>query len=159
MPMLNLSNKIPSFKADDRGSAVVEFALMTPFLLLLFGGLKEYGRAYFQANAVEKGLRAATLYAARVEMPLRASDITIAENILKTGSIDGSGAFLTSGWGKAGASYSITTSSYDLDGTAIPVVRMEANVPLDPLVPELMTFVGLAEFTITLSHEQAYVGL
>ena len=142
MPMLNLSNKIPSFKADDRGSAVVEFALMTPFLLLLFGGLKE--RDPNKPLPVRQ---------------LSASDITIAENILKTGSIDGSGAFLTSGWGKAGASYSITTSSYDLDGTAIPVVRMEANVPLDPLVPELMTFVGLAEFTITLSHEQAYVGL
>ena len=157
--MLNLLNNLKGLRGNERGSAVVEFALMTPFLLLLFAGMIEYGRAYFQANAVEKGLRAATLYAARAESPLSAADTTIAENILKTGTIDGSGALLVSGWGAAGAGYTITTSSYDLSGVPIPVIRMEANVPLDPLVPELMTFVGLADFTISLAHEQAYVGL
>ncbi|MHA1598561.1 MAG: TadE/TadG family type IV pilus assembly protein [Alphaproteobacteria bacterium] len=154
-----MSNRLSEFRADDRGAAVVEFALMTPFLLLLFSGLTEYGRAYFQANAIEKGLRAATLYAARAESPLSAADTTIAENILKTGTIDGSGDYLVGGWGEAGAGYSITTTDFDLDGTAIPVIRMQATVPLDPLVPELLSFVGLGDYTIKLSHEQAYVGL
>ena len=104
-------------------------------------------------------MRAATRYAARADSPLSAADTTIAENILKTGTIDGSGALLVRGWGEAGAGYTITTTDYDLDGTPIPVIRMQANVPLDPLVPELLTFVGLGDFTISLSHEQAYVGL
>ena len=50
--MLNLLNKLQDFRANERGAAVVEFALMTPLLMLLFGGLTEYGRAYFQANAI-----------------------------------------------------------------------------------------------------------
>jgi len=152
-------NRLERFCDGERGNAVVEFALMMPFLLLLFSGLTEYGRAYFQANAIEKGLRAATLYAARVDTPLSAADTIIAENILKTGTADGSGEFLVSGWGQAGAGYTITTSSYDMDGVAVPVIRMEANVPFDPLVPEMVAFVGLDDFTITLAHEQAYVGL
>lgn len=157
--MSNLLNRLSQFRGNERGNAVVEFALVMPFLLLLFSGLTEYGRAYFQANAIEKGLRAATLYAARAETPLSAADTVIAENILKTGTADGSGAFLVSGWASAGAAYTITTSDYDLDGVAVPVIRIEANVPFDPLVPEMVALVGLDDFTITLAHEQAYVGL
>ena len=155
MQMLNWLNKV---RRNDDGNAVVEFALIMPFLLLLFSGLTEIGRAYFQANAIEKGVRAAALYASRAATPLSASDKSIAENIARTGTIDGSGSLLASGWAKPGASVTITTSDYDLDGTAIPVINVAAAVPLDPLIPELIAMAGLETFTINLSHEQAYVG-
>ena len=155
MPMLNwLSN----LRRQESGNAVIEFALIMPFLLLLFSGLTEIGRAYFQANAVEKGLRAAALYAARATSPLSAADRVITENIVRTGTVDGSGPNLVSGWGKPGASVTITTTDYNLDGIAVPVINVAAAVPLDPLVPELVSMVGLESFTINLSHEQAYVG-
>ena len=155
MPMLNWLSK---FQRQDSGNAVVEFALILPFLLMLFSGLTEIGRAYFQANAIEKGLRAAALYASRASSPLAPTDQAIAENILKTGTVDGTGPFLVSGWSKPGASVAFTTSSYDLNGTPIPVINVAASVPLDPLVPELFALAGLSTFTINLSHEQAYVG-
>ena len=155
MPMLNWLNKL---SRHEGGNAVVEFALILPFMLLLFSGLTEIGRAYFQANAVEKGLRAAALYASRAPTPLSAADQVIAENILRTGTSDGAGPVLVSGWAKPGASVTITSTNYDLSGVNVPVVRVDASVPLDPLVPELLTLVGLNTFTIDLSHEQAYVG-
>jgi hypothetical protein len=157
--MLNLWNRLLRFRDNQRGSVIIEFALTLPFMLLLFAGLTEYGRAYFQANAIEKGLRAATVYAARAGSPLSPADRVIAGNILKTGTADGSGDWLAGGWGKPGAGYAITVRSYELDGVAIPVIRIEANVPLAPLVPELLIYVGLGDFTISLAHEQAYVGL
>lgn len=153
--MLNWLNNL---RRQEGGNAVVEFALFMPFLLLLFSGLTEIGRAYFQANAIEKGLRAAALYASRAPTPLSAADQAITENILKTGTADGSGPVLVSGWGKAGASVTVTTSGFSIDGVIIPVIKVEASVPLDPLVPELLSMVGLSTFTINLSHEQAYVG-
>ncbi len=155
MPMLNWLNNIGR---QERGNAVVEFALILPFLLLLFSGLTEIGRAYFQANAVEKGLRAAALYASRAPSPLSAADQIVTENIVRTGTIDGSGPSLVSGWDKAGATVTITSTNFDLSGVPIPVVRVAASVPLDPLVPELLALAGLTTFTINLSHEQAYVG-
>ena len=155
MPMLNWLNR---FTRQENGNAVVEFALIMPFLLLLFSGLTEIGRAYFQANAIEKGLRAATLYASRAPTPLSAADQAITENILRTGTADGSGVSLVSGWDKPGASVTISSTGFAVGTTSIPVIRVEASVPLDPLVPELLTMVGLQTFTINLAHEQAYVG-
>ena len=155
MPMLNWLNNL---RRQEKGNAVIEFALIIPFLLLLFSGLTEIGRAYFQANAIEKGLRAAALYASRAPSPLSAADLAVTENIVKTGTIDGSGPVLVSGWGKPGASVTITSTNYDLGGNAIPVINVAAAVPLDPLVPALVSMVGLQNFTISLSHEQAYVG-
>jgi len=155
MPMLNWLNR--SFRHEG-GNAVVEFALILPFLLLLFSGLTEIGRAYFQANAIEKGLRAATLYASRAPTPLSAADQLITENIVRTGTVDGSGVSLVSGWDKPGASVTITSTGYNLGGSIIPVIKVDASVPLDPLVPELLSLAGLQTFTINLSHEQAYVG-
>jgi len=155
MPMLNWLNRVSRHQG---GNAVVEFALILPFLLLLFSGLTEIGRAYFQANAIEKGLRAAALYASRAPTPLSAADQLITENIARTGTVDGSGVSLVSGWDKPGASVTITSTGYNLDGTIIPVIKVDAAVPLDPLVPELLSLVGLQTFTINLSHEQAYVG-
>jgi hypothetical protein len=145
--------------ASENGNAAVEFGLVLPVLLLLFSGLTEYGRAYFQANAIEKGLRAATLFASRAPTPLSAADAAIAENILKTGTADGSGAFLVSGWADAGAGHTITSTNFDLEGTAIPVIRIEASVPFDPIVPGLASMVGLGGFTISLNHEQPHVGI
>lgn len=154
--MLNWLNKI---NGNEKGSTAVEFGLTVPVLLLLFSGLAEYGRAYFQANAIEKGLRAAVMYAARAETPLSALDAQIAENILKTGTADGSGPFLVSGWAAPGASHTITSTNFDVDGTAIPVIRIQATVPFDPMVPGLVNLVGLDQFNINLEHEQPHVGL
>ncbi len=52
MPMLSSLIRVPR---DARGNAVVEFAFVLPLLLLLLAGMSEIGRAYYQANAVEKG--------------------------------------------------------------------------------------------------------
>ncbi|MAF50344.1 MAG: TadE/TadG family type IV pilus assembly protein [Rhodospirillales bacterium] len=146
-----------SWARDERGNALVEFALVLPLWLLLSTGMLEVGRGFYQAGALEKSVRAGALYLARHSFPLTAATITEAENLVKTGSVDG-GGFAVSGWGLAAADLQITTLSFSVDGTPIPVVRVAASVPFDPMLNSLPAFVGLDGFTLTAQHEQAYVG-
>ena len=157
MPMLSSLIRVTR---DARGNAVVEFALVLPLLLLLFAGISEIGRAYYQANAVEKGLRAGALFAGRNGFPLTAQVRTMVANLVKTGTLDGSGPYLVSGWADVNAGLNIDdTLTFSVDATTtIPVVRVTATVPLDPLMPGMLALVGLGDVTIQLSHEQAYVG-
>ncbi len=157
MPMYRLLNK---FRHDASGNTVIEFALMAPVLLLLFSGLLEIGRAHYQAVAVEKGLRAAAVYAARSPFPLSAADLQIAENIARTGTRDGTGDALVAGWDDAGATLSIDSSaSYALSETySVPLIQVSASVPMVPLVPNLFNYVGLTPDNIVMAHEQAHVG-
>ena len=157
MPMLSSLIKLPR---DARGNAVVEFALLLPLLLLLLTGITEIGRAYYQANAVEKGLRAGALFAGRNSFSLTAQVRTMVANLVKTGTLDGSGGYLVSGWADVDADLTIDdTLTFPIDATTtIPVVRLTASVPLDPLMPGMLALVGLGDVTIELRHEQAYVG-
>ena len=157
MPMLS---SLIRLTRDGRGNAVVEFALVLPLLLLLFAGMTEIGRAYYQANAVEKGLRAGALFAGRNSFPLTGQVRTMVANLVKTGTLDGSGPYLVSGWADADANLNIDdTITFSVDETTtIPVIRLTANVPFDPLMPGMLAFVGLGDVNIRLGHEQAYVG-
>ncbi|MBM6405978.1 pilus assembly protein [Phycicoccus sp. CSK15P-2] len=52
-------------RRDDRGAAAVEFALVLPVLVLLMGGIVDYGRYFFTqvqlTNAAREGARAGTV--------------------------------------------------------------------------------------------------
>ena len=153
--MLSWSSKL----ARDRdGVAAIEFALFIPLLLLLLIGLTEVGRAHYQAAAVEKGLRAGALFASRNPFPLSPTMRTAVENLVKTGNMQGTPPFLVPGWADNGASVAIVPASFDVDGTALTVVRLTAAVPYQPLVPGFGMVFGLNNYEINLSHEQAYIG-
>ncbi len=153
-----MSDSLNKLIQNVKGNAVIEFAFMAPLLLVVLSGMSEIGRAYFQANAVEKGLRAGALFAARNAAPLSPSARTAARNLVMTGTIDGSGPFLVPGWSDPAAAVDITTTDFALGGDIVPVYRFEASVPYVPMAGNLMAFVGIDNFTIRTSHEQAYIG-
>ncbi len=49
---------------SDSGTAAIEFALFTPFLLVLLGGVTELGFAMYESMQVNAAVEAGTLYAA-----------------------------------------------------------------------------------------------
>ena len=162
MPMWRSSNRPRHRRGlwrDDAGTAVVEFAFVLPVLVLLFGGLIEIGRAYYHAHSIERGLRAGAIYAARAPLPLSLADRTVATNLVRTGTLDGSGSMLVSGWSEAAADLDIDTSkTFTVDEQTIPVVALTASVPFDPIFPSLMAWLGLTPETIVMRHEQAWIG-
>ncbi len=148
-----MSASSSSLRRCRAGSVAVEFAVSLPFLLALLVGIVEVGRALIQAGAIEKGLRAGAMYVARADLPLDAAATTAIENLVKRGSVDPAAPFLVDGWSEAEATVDVAPlPDYVVDGVAVPVFRLTATVPFAPLMP------GLLGFTVTRSHEQAYVG-
>lgn len=155
MPMLNWFNNLVR---DRRGVTAVEFAFVVPILLLLFIGLSELGRAHFQAAAVEKSLRAGALYAARNSLPLNGAAENLVKNLVKTGNLQGTLPYLVPGWAEPASNLDIDPLTYDVDGSTLQMVRLTATVPYMPLVPGFSFVWGLNDYTMTFSHEQAYIG-
>ncbi len=128
--------------------------LVLPLLVVLGLGMIEIGRVINQAGAVKTGLRAAALYAAGNEFPLSAAVLARVENIVKTGDPTGTSGYLALGWAKADARVQVHELSFDLAGSTLPVVRISATVPYDPLLPGILP---VPAFNFELSHDQAFV--
>ncbi|HWI81808.1 TadE family protein [Ramlibacter sp.] len=79
---------------NQRGVALVEFALVLPFLLLLTFIVTEFGRAMYQYNALTKSVRDATRYLS-TQMP--GTHVTEAKNLAVYGNLTGSGTPLVPG--------------------------------------------------------------
>ena len=91
-------SRLAEFVRDRRGVAAVEMAVVLPLFLLTFSGLVEVGRAYEQANAIEKGLRAGALYLARTSDPAAASAQAVASDLARSGRLGGGAPYLAPGW-------------------------------------------------------------
>jgi Flp pilus assembly protein TadG len=102
-----------------RGTALVELALITPLLLLLTFITTEFGRAMYEYNAVVKSTRDAVRYLS-VQTP--GTHVTEARNLIVYGNTAGTGTPLARGlsianvpagscctWQSAGANPIITT--------------------------------------------------
>jgi len=79
---------------DERGSQLVELALVLPILLLLLGATAEFGRFFYTYTTLLKGTRAATRYL--VSQPPGAGDAA-ARNLLVYGNTAGTGTPVASG--------------------------------------------------------------
>lgn len=162
MPMQRSSNKrgfrrlVRNLLRDRRAVAELEFALMAPVLVAIVVGAVEIGRVMAQAAAVEKGLHSGAVYAARLTLPLSEASRTTIENLVRTGDPSGLAPLLATGWSKAAAVLTIEdTDSFSTGSTHLPVIRLSAEVPFDPLLPG---FLGLDSYKIRLSHEQTFIG-
>ncbi len=154
--MFSLLNR---FKRDRIGSLSIEFAISLPILLLVMTGVLEVGRVFYQAHMVERGLRSAALYASRNEWPLTPAAQTTVENLAKTATPDGSGGYVASGWADGSANLDVDlTGTYVVAGNPVPIIKLTADIPFDPLLPGLLEVAGFGNFRISMTHEQAYVG-
>jgi Flp pilus assembly protein TadG len=81
-------------KPLQRGTAIVEFALVLPLLLLLTMTTTEFGRAIYQYNTIVKSLRDATRY---LSMQTPNTKLAEAKNLVVFGNIAGTGQALVPG--------------------------------------------------------------
>ena len=73
-------------KTRQKGTAIVEFALILPLLLLLTMITTEFGRAIYQYNTIVKSVRNATRY---LSLQTPTTKITEAKNLVVFGNIAG----------------------------------------------------------------------
>ena len=81
-------------KTRQKGTAIVEFALILPLLLLLTMITTEFGRAIYQYNTIVKSLRNTTRY---LSLQTPNTKITEAKNLVVFGNIAGTGPALVPG--------------------------------------------------------------
>lgn len=93
---MSLTCRLNIWRRDDRGQALVEFALIMPFLLLFLVGIVEFGRAWNQhqviTDAAREGARKAVVFDAAVTVDTVESTI---KRALAAAGINPAGATIT----------------------------------------------------------------
>lgn len=118
-------NRFRRMNKLQRGVALVEFALILPFLLLLSITAAEFGRAIWQYNTLTKSVRDAARY---LSLQTPGTHITQARNLMVYGNLSGTGTPLTIGlsasnvpdptWQTAGTAPVINTVTVTIRGFA-----------------------------------------
>jgi Flp pilus assembly protein TadG len=85
-------------KSRQSGVALVEFALILPFLLVLTLITTELGRALYQYNIISKSVRNAVRY---LSMQAPGTNIDQAKNLVVFGNLSGTGSALAIGLSKS----------------------------------------------------------
>jgi Flp pilus assembly protein TadG len=78
------------FRSDDRGVQLVEAALVIPVFLMLFGGVAEFGRYFYEYTTLAKAARSGTRYLTTA--PVVGAEDTAAKNIVVYGNPTGTGS-------------------------------------------------------------------
>jgi Flp pilus assembly protein TadG len=160
---------------DRSGSAAAEMALVVPFLLVLMLGAIDLGNYFMSEHVIEKSVRDAARYAARLPMTsydcgsntVDSTSQTQIEKVARTGDPNGTTPKLP-GWtadGMASVSLVCDTDTTNIyvnkgvydgfpDGGAVPVVTVSATVPYNTL----FGVIGLGAVSLNLkSQSQAAV--
>lgn len=139
--------------ADRAGSSAAEMALVMPLLLVLMFGTFELGYYFLSEHVVQKSVRDAARYAARLPLAsypsctVPADTETLIRNVARTGLPDGTVSRLA-GWTNDPTYTTVTvnctptgtyTGIYVAFPTGVPVVTVTASVPY----PTLFGTIGL----------------
>lgn len=71
-------------QVGQRGAAAIEFAFLLPFLLLIFTGMIEFGRAMWYYNALDKAARDSARYLSTVQVSDLATEAASATSTSRT---------------------------------------------------------------------------
>jgi len=131
-----------------QGSALVEFALLLPFMLVLTFTVTEIGRAYYQYNTIAKSVREAARY-----LSVRAPNVDVdkARNIVVYGNPNGTGTALARG---LNLSY-VPSPTWSTTGSYPAMNTVTISVTGYKYVPLVSSVFGLAFQTLTFGPIQA----
>ncbi len=132
--------------------------MYAPLLALIMVGVFDFGLYINQANSLDKSLRVGAMLAARSSLPLSNDTKATIDNLVKTGTIDGTGDFLVPGWSENSATLQVGDSDVSTGGTTYTVITVTASVPYIPMFSGFLQSVGFSSFTMTAVHEQAFIG-
>lgn len=150
------------FAACRSGVAMIEFAIAMPVLFIIFAGGWEMARGLWLYEALNKSVRDASRYLARVEDPTTAASLEMARRLVLTGDIDQD---QPARFNHNNVTVTVATKTYDNsagtyrgpDGASadINVVRVQAEMIFSA---PLLFFLNFADpMTITVMHEERHI--
>jgi Flp pilus assembly protein TadG len=145
---------------DERGAAMIEMALVVPFLLTIGLGVFEFGNIYYKNHLMENAVRDAARFAASRVGDV-CTDTALQDEAKEIAKANGQAGDI---W-TAGTSISVTCTTYNnkannykfRGGDAIKSVKVEASVPYESL--GFLGFFNLAPPTLKVSHEERVIGV
>lgn len=162
------------FRQDERGSMLVEMALIAPLMLSLSGGVFEFGNLIQKKLLIEAGLRDAARYVARCRPIDDGSGTcsTRAKNLAVTGTVGGDGTTpgtaRVSGW--IATSVTITPKEQSTDAidaiTGNLLYRSQTDEVYTVSVStsfiytgvSLLSYMGLGPITLAGEQQERYIG-
>jgi Flp pilus assembly protein TadG len=152
-----------AFATDQRGVALVEMALVTPFMLTLSAGVFEFSNILHTRLLIEAGVEDAARYIARCSDPQETCE-SRAKNIAVNGAVTG-GTARVSGWTSDAVTMTYTpTPAVDVDGNLV-YRSNTANVEVVDVSTTyaypgtgLWSFLGFGTLTLSASHEERIIG-
>jgi Flp pilus assembly protein TadG len=159
-----MKSALLAFFRDQRGASLVEFTLVAPLLILLMCGMAEFANAMRQYHIMEKGVRDAARYVARVQMTgctIPGAAVTAAQNLALTGQMSGGTNLLPTWTNPATVTVTVSTcfnnSAETYRGRAqMPIIQVQATAPYTNL--GLLEVIGVDDFSLTVRHRQIWIG-
>ncbi|TPJ72417.1 TadE/TadG family type IV pilus assembly protein [Mesorhizobium sp. B2-6-2] len=164
--LVALRHIIRHFKRDDDGAALVEIAIVTPFVLLLSAGVFEFGNILNTRMLLDAGVKDAARYMARCSTDWNTCS-GYAANLAVNGAITGGSARVT-GWttGQISITPAVSTPAIDpttgaelyLSSTAnVVVVQVSTSYPYPDL--GFWSYLGFSgQLALTVSHQERVFG-
>ena len=85
------------FRRDEQGVQLIEMAIVIPILLVLFAGVAEFGRYFYEYTTLAKASRLGARYLVSKSLGSSVNYETLAKNIVVYGNTAGSGSPILSG--------------------------------------------------------------
>ena len=157
-------SRLSTFFKAKRGAALVEFSLVAPLLIFLMCGMAEFACVMRQYHIMEKGVRDAGRYLARVPMTgctLDSTSVGLAQNLALTGRT-ASGSYLLPSWTDTNTVSVAVAQCIDNSGGAyrghddIPVIEVTAEAPYTGL--GMLSIIGVGAITLEVTHQQLWIG-
>ncbi|ESY98855.1 pilus biosynthesis protein TadE [Mesorhizobium sp. LNHC209A00] len=153
------------FHHDDRGSALVEIAIVTPLVLLLAAGVFEFSNIFNTRLLLEAGVEDASRYMARCSSDWNTCSV-LATNLAVNGAVQGGSARVT-GWTTGQVTITPVRSIQAIDPTTgtqlylsstgtVVVVEVSASYPYPTL--GLWSYLGFGNVKLTVFHQERVLG-
>jgi Flp pilus assembly protein TadG len=146
------------YKAD-RGSALLEAAIVLPVFLSLVCGVYEFGFYLYQQQLIAAGIRDAARYLALTDNPNNSTYQLNARNLAVTGSTVG-GPPRVRGWTSSDVTVAVSAvdnpAATSSGGGMIQIVTVSTDF-VDPSLG-FLGLLGLTAPVISVSHQERYVG-
>jgi Flp pilus assembly protein TadG len=162
----------PELWNDEAGSALLEGALVVPFLFTLVLGALEFSFFFYHQHLISTGVQDAARYLARTD-PTAGANQTIAQNLASTGSSAGGSARRVAGFDPSDVAVSFTFVANALDSTThlrpyrqatdecggpdqIRIIHVTGSYRYTSL--GFLGFFGLSIPTTTVAHAERCIG-
>ena len=160
-----LEQIIRRFKRDDNGTALVEMAIVTPFVLLLSAGVFEFSNILNTRMLLDAGVRDAARYMARCSTDWNTCS-GYAINLAVNGAITGGSARVT-GWTTTEVTIRKSKSLQAIDSatgtelylsptSTVDVVEVSTTFPYANL--GLWSYLGFGQLNLTVFHQERVLG-